>query len=204
MAAEIKNGAAPRRTFLWFYGMKFLNRSECSSWLESQQCPDSPYGRPLLTSNYLQFSVPRNQGVASRIAQGICAYTNSPQGCLFQVTDWSRLEGELKPPRLASLELTCSGELPQFDAVGVLFETVEVDTLLDCCLAVIECGMSAYLYAPKLATFYLWEGDLVDFWSEDAELHNQFARWLVTEHLSITNSSTPNYSLSMTAFKSNL
>jgi hypothetical protein len=185
--------------------MKFLNRSECSSWLKSQQCPDSPYGRPLLTTaNYLQFAVPRNQGVASRIVQEIRTYINTSQGCLFQVTDWSRLEDELKTPILASLESTRSGELPQFEAVGILFETVEVDTLIDCCLAVIECGMSAYLYAPQVATFYLWEGDLVDFWSEDAELHNQFTRWLVAEHLSITSSYTPNYSHSMAAFKNDL
>jgi len=50
--------------------------------------------------------------------------------------------------------------------------------MFECSASVIDCGMSAYLYAPRSATFLLLEGDLVDVWTIGPELLNQLAQWL--------------------------
>jgi hypothetical protein len=171
--------------------MKFLRRPECSAWLDGQNWPDSPYGKPHpATTSYLQFAVPKRHGATLQIVDAIRACLQATQDCLFQVTDWSRFVPDLENPVLNSLEATCSGQLPQFDAVGVLFVAGETNVMLECCKVVLDCGMSAYLYVPHVATFYLWEGDLIDFWSDDVRQIETIEAWLTREQINVTSRHT--------------
>lgn len=139
------------------------------------------------TASYLQFAAPKTVWEISRMVDGIRTCLGSRRACLFQVTDWSRY-AELGNSIMSDLESTCSGKLRPFDAFGILFEPGEADLMLECCVSVVRCGMSAYLYAPRSATFLLWEGDLVDVWMNGPEQRNQLALWLRSEQFRITSS----------------
>jgi hypothetical protein len=167
--------------------MKLLSPSDCSAWLKSEDCRETPYGRiELRTASYLQFAIPRTSGGVSRMVDGIRACLGSPRTCLFQVTDWSQY-AELGNSILSDLESTFSGNLQPFDAFGILFEPSEADEMFECCVSVVHCGMSAYLYAPRSTTVLLWEGDLVDVWANGPELRNQLAQWLRSAQFRITS-----------------
>ncbi|WP_124612813.1 hypothetical protein [Burkholderia sp. Bp9143] len=167
--------------------MKLLSPSDCSAWLKSEDCCENPYGRlGFSMSSYLQFAIPKGDGEVVRMVGRIRTCLASPRTCLFQVTDWSRY-AELENSILSDLESTCSGDLKQFDPVGILFEPNEVGEMFECCVRVIRCGMSAYLYAPRRATFLMWEGDLVDVWTNGPDLRDQLAQWLRSERFRITS-----------------
>ncbi|MDR6504089.1 hypothetical protein J2785_007283 [Burkholderia ambifaria] len=167
--------------------MKLLSPSDCSAWLKGEECCESPYGRIGSTkASYLQFAIPRTDEAISRIVDGIRICLEPLGNCLFQVTDWSRY-AELGNSILSDMESTCFGKLKPFDGFGILFEPSEADEMFECCASVIDCGMSAYLYAPRSATFLLWEGDLVDVWTIGPELLNQLAQWLRSEQFRITS-----------------
>ncbi|HHY6926467.1 hypothetical protein [Burkholderia ambifaria] len=168
--------------------MKSLSPSDCSTWLKNEECIEAPYGKAGLgQTSYLQFAVPKNDGAASVIADGIRSYLEPPRTCLLQVTDWSRY-GELENSLLEEMESTCSGKLNPWDGFGQLFEASEADDVLACCATVLRCGMSAYIYIPLRATFLLWEGDLVDVWASASVARNQFLQRLRSEGIRITSS----------------
>lgn len=85
---------------------------------------------------------------------------------------------------LSDLESKGSGN--PFDAWGIVFEAGEADEMFECCISVVDCGMSAYLYAPQIATILFWEGNLVDVWTNEPELRNQLAQWAKNEQFGIT------------------
>lgn len=188
--------------------MKFLSPSGCSAWLKSEGCCENPYGGTALSAaSYLQFAIPKSDGRGSHTVDAIRTCVGSPRTCLFQVTDWSRY-AELGNSILAELESTCSGDLRPFDAFGILFDPSEAEEMFACCVSAIDCGMSAYLYAPQSATFLLWEGDLVDVWISKPEQRNELAQWLGREQLRVTSLPPEQYpksrAIAMTASKRNI
>lgn len=167
--------------------MNFLSPSECSAWLKSEGCCENPYGRTALRAgSYLQFEIPKSDARGSRTVDGIRTCVGSLRTCLFQVTDWLRY-AELGNSILTELESTCSGNLQPFDAFGILFAPSEAEGMFGCCISVIDCGMSAYLYVPRSATFLLWEGGLVDVWTNGPEERNALAQWFGREKFHITS-----------------
>lgn len=59
--------------------------------------------------------------------------------------------------------------------------------MFECCISVVNCGMSAYLYALRSATFLIWEGDLVDVWTNGSELRNRLGQWLRSGQFRLTS-----------------
>ncbi|QCP52682.1 hypothetical protein FAZ95_26400 [Trinickia violacea] len=167
--------------------MRVLNVSECSAWLKSKGCPESPYGKgDLVATSYLQFGIPKTDGTISLVIDAIRNCLRSPKTCLFQMADWSRY-AEFENAMLIDLESKCPPDRPTFAAVGILFEPCEADEMFGCCSSVINCGMSAYLFAAGIATFYLWEGDRVDVWLNTIELYDEMVQWLRNEGVHITS-----------------
>ncbi|MBB3013160.1 hypothetical protein [Cupriavidus alkaliphilus] len=164
--------------------MKILSPSECSIWLKREDCCENPYGRRSFSSaSSLQFATSRAEGAVSRMVHGIRTILGSPRSYLFQVTDWSRYV-EHENSNLSDLKSKGSGN--PFDAWGIVFEAGEADEMFECCISVVDCGMSAYLYAPQIATILFWEGNLVDVWTNEPELRNQLAQWARNEQFRIT------------------
>jgi hypothetical protein len=166
--------------------MKLLSPSECSVWLKSEDCCKTPYRRAGISADsYLQFAIPKTSAGVARMVDGIRTFLGSPRTCLFQVSDWSRYS-ELENSILSELESASPGELQPFDTFGILFDPGEADEMFECCIGVVNCGMSAYLYAPRIAIFLIWEGDLVDVWTNGSELRNRLAQWLRSEQFRLT------------------
>ena len=167
--------------------MKFLSPSECSAWLTSEGCCEAPYGRTgWSAASYLQFAIPKTDGAVSRTVDSIRTCLGPPQTCLFQITDWARY-ADLGNATLSNLESTCSGSPQSSDVRGILFEPSEADEMFECCATVVASGMSAYLYVPGSGTVLLWEGDLVDVWTNGPEPRNRLAHWLRSEQFRITS-----------------
>ncbi|WP_144062271.1 hypothetical protein [Cupriavidus sp. GA3-3] len=166
--------------------MKALSPSECSAWLKREGCRENPYGgKEFSPASYIQFAISKADGGVSQTIDCIRTLLGSPRTCLFQVTDWSRY-AEHENSRLIDLESKTSGN--PFDAWGMVFDASEVDEMFECCFRVVQCGMSAYLYVPRIATVYFWEGDLVDVWTNGPAMWDRLAQWLGSEQFRITSS----------------
>lgn len=169
--------------------MQFLSHEKCDAWLATRGVFAHPYGTPLLPGVcYTQFMVPKPRPSGRKLMDGILSAIRPRSATLFRVEDWSRFEEEFGNEELARLGGAFPEALITWEArVGVVFEEIEAEQLSACCAQVIDQGMSAYLYIPRVATLLLWEGDLVDFWSEERAVARSFMAWVQKEGLAVTS-----------------
>jgi hypothetical protein len=168
--------------------MLFLDSSSCSVWLSEVDTQEAPYSRGLPPGvGYLQFALSDLEN--GSVIGDIYRYFDLHEGGLVQVTDWARYDDALRDPALAALANQFPSETRKLSSMsrsGVLFDGEESEELLECCSAVVDHGMSAYLYVPGRVTLYLWEGALVDCWSRDQRFFRQFAEWIEDKGLRVT------------------
>jgi hypothetical protein len=168
--------------------MRCLDSSDCTNWLAEFSVLETPYWQDTpFGVNYLQFSL-TDPYEGSEVKKFLLWLDLRLPG-LVQVTDWARFHDDLRDVGLRSLADEFPLEANKVSSTsrsGVLFESNEGVHLVDCCVEVVEQGMSAYLYLPGRVTLYLWEGELVDVWSRDARFFSELSLWLTNEGIRIT------------------
>jgi len=132
--------------------------------------------------------VPAPRPSVRKFVQGILGVVRPRAAALVRVVDWSRFEDDFGNEDLARLACAFPEALSTWKAqVGVVFEETEIERLAAFCARVVDQGMSAYLYVPNVSTLMLWEGDLVDFWSDNKAVLNAFMTWSRQEELVVTS-----------------
>jgi hypothetical protein len=165
--------------------MQLCNSIECSIWLSANSTREFPYTLKLPAGTaYVQFSIyePRRPGI--EVLQMLGQTMHLSRQALLQVVDWFPY-GEQTNASLLSL---CSA-FPQqnLDNFGILFNSSEQEALVSAAASIIDQQMSAYLYFPQTATCFLWEGDMVDFWSPHFDTANKLIACLGIANMKITS-----------------
>lgn len=146
--------------------MQILTPENCTKWLASNGLLESPYGEAVpQATQYVQLNISQCP-VAANIAIDVLArIVKDGFNALIQITDWSSFEIQELYPALS--DLRNAKDWSTFWRGGVAFQPGEEGCLKELTQYVFEEGMSAYLYVVKpQITFYFWEGELLDIWSQ--------------------------------------
>jgi hypothetical protein len=157
-----------------------LSASECTDWLAKQNTTEMPYGQVKLSElHYLRLSAICGDLLAQvlhQVLRGASAPTNQ---ALFQIMDWASFATCPQPEPLTQLHALHMRTATVFSPCGLLFSPDEAELLIHCCCYVVDDGLSAYLYLPKLSlTILFWESELVEIWSPDSSACQSFSQLL--------------------------
>ena len=150
--------------------MRCLTDSECAAWIKAQGLIESPYGdwvgQPLTPGgSYHQFGIQSSAFLAERLVALASPYE---QALLWIVDDgW-----DIAPidALIEALRRSHGESRPRSLVTGYLYNANEGDEMAGLFFLTIEHGMSAYLYlAESDATFFNWEGTLIDAWTNKPE-----------------------------------
>ena len=165
--------------------MQLCNPKECSAWLADNSIRERPYELALLAETaYVQFAIyePRRRGteVLELLNKAIGLSSQS----LLQLVDWSP---HFEQTDAALLSLSTAFSESHMYGSGILFDPSEQDAVLSAASSVIDKLMSAYLYVPESATCFLWEGDMVDFWSPHIDTARELLSLLGVANMQVTS-----------------
>jgi len=146
--------------------MKCLTQQEIARWLTEQCVTPSPYGSAKSPTHYLQFKFPKGPVANTSFIRQFLKLTSGD--ILVHVTDWPTYKrAEMAVVNALRHEWGESRNL--IDAPGHLFPANESGLATALFGHTGNFAWNAYLYLPgDLATLYNWEGELYDFWSNDA------------------------------------
>ena len=163
--------------------MRCLTDSECTDWIKVQGMVVSPYGDsegcPVMKAgHYHQFGIQNSAFLAERL---VALASPFEQGLLWIIDDgW-----DITPidALIDALRRSHGESRPSGLVTGYLYDAAEGDEMAGLFFLTIEHGMSAYLYmAGSDATFFNWEGTLIDAWTNDPnqtqEVQMIVDRWL--------------------------
>ncbi|MDD4977904.1 MAG: hypothetical protein PHI29_04670 [Gallionella sp.] len=168
--------------------MKCITETECSEWLLQHGVDETPYGHGLSRGvHYIQFAPPTSNEDISHFVQALVKSLGNFQGCLLQIHDWM-YDSEYEEDPTSSIRLRCGEGRSIKEAPGFVFEPSELSDAIELCALILERDWTAYLYlTSKAATLLLWEGALVDFWSNDAKVEKHVHAELCRSNLRITH-----------------
>ncbi|MBX3416568.1 MAG: hypothetical protein KF851_03115 [Pirellulaceae bacterium] len=156
--------AKPNRTCL----MKCMTLNEISQWQSEHCVTPEPYGNPRLPRHYLQFRVPNAPLSNAEFLRQYFRIVNAEK--LVHITDWPlyRPSEMLVMNSLRGLAIESRFLI---DAPGHLFAPDEIEFAVALYGKACRFQWNAYLYLPNdRATLYNWEGELFDFWTNDASI----------------------------------
>lgn len=160
--------------------MRCLTDAECTVWIDAQGLVESPYGdwvgQPLTPRGaYHQFGVQNSVFLAEQL---VALASPFKQALLWIIDDgW-----EIAPidALIDALRRSHGESRPLGLVTGYLYDASEGDAMAGLFFLTIEHGMSAYLYvAGPDATFFNWEGTLVDAWTKDQAQAEQV--WVIVD-----------------------
>lgn len=148
--------------------MKCLTPVECSKWLQERSIIESPYGNKKFPVK-LQFEPPRDSRTQVWFTRKLLNISGGFSGALLHFIDWKRTPDD-EMALLGTLRHSHNEQRSLIDAPGHLFGSTEVGEVMGICQQAETFDWSVYLYlASGAATFFFWEGDLIDFWSKESE-----------------------------------
>ncbi len=168
--------------------MKCITEKECSEWLQQHAVVETPYGRELSSGvHYIQFAPPTSKEEIIPFVQALAKSLGDFKGCLLQIHDWI-YDSEFEVEPTSDIRLRHGENRPIIDAPGFLFEPGELSDAIELIALILERDWTAYLYpSSKAATLLLWEGALVDFWSDDVKVEEQVHAELCRSNLRIVH-----------------
>jgi len=115
----------------------------------------------------LQFEPPRKGRNLTAFTRQLVDEVGEFSGALLQFTDWNT-DNPDEMAMIGSLRRSNGEERCLIDAPGHLFASKEAAEAIGHCYLAIFFDWSAYLYLTSgAATFFFWEGDLIDFWCSE-------------------------------------
>jgi hypothetical protein len=168
--------------------MKCLTKNECSEWLKQHGVVEAPYGRNLSRGvHYIQFEPPSSKEEISNFVQALMKSLGDFRGCLLQLHDWI-YDSEFEVDPTSDIRLKYGEIRSIIDAPGFLFGPSELSDAIKLGALILERDWTAYLYpSSKAATLLLWEGALVDFWSNDIKVEEHVHAELCRNNLRIVH-----------------
>ena len=158
--------------------MQCLTENEISHWLRERGIPEAPYHQVPPTSFYLQFFTPPNQSLSAFFRQ-YWALVIGGETALVHITDWGLYTASEMIP-LMGIRALHSETRTLIDAPGHLLETHESETVISLMTLTTFFAWSSYWYSPSgHSILYNWEGDIFDFWTDDAAKMEMMKRLLV-------------------------
>jgi hypothetical protein len=146
--------------------MHCFTPTECSKWLQEHSIFESPYGNRFQEMRF-QIEPPRNPRSLIQFTRGLFDTFGEFPGALLQFIDWNTHNAD-ETAMIDSLRRGHGEKRWLIDAPGHLFASHEIAEAIGHCYLTTIFDWSAYLYpASGIATVYFWEGDLIDFWSND-------------------------------------
>jgi hypothetical protein len=150
--------------------MRCFTETECSQWLQQRGI-----AKPAMYTQALQFAPPTEPGRLTAFMRNLFLAFGEFPGGLLVFEDWALY----RPDEMALMTALRRGhgdERPLIEAPGHLFEPIESPEAIGYSYLSVIFAWSAYLYlASGGATICFWEGDLIDFWSPEADLVKKVA-----------------------------
>jgi hypothetical protein len=163
--------------------MNFITEKECSDWLERNEILRAPYRRKPLPDKlqWIQFA-PRARS-DSEIVEDLVATAGNFEGCLVKIEDWN-WDSEYEGDPTAALRAAHGEERSLIEVPGFVFQREDLEAAEDLCRTILSRGWTAYLYfLSRSATILFWEGDLIDFWTADADTLHRVEQMILTKSL---------------------
>jgi hypothetical protein len=150
-------------------GMRCLTPAEVSSWLAAHELPADPYNQPDTSpTHYLQRAIPHDLPRVSDFTRSTLAEITGDGPVLILMTDWDHYQPE-EMEAIATIRERHGETRWLIDAPGNLLEPGETETTTELFSLATFYQWTCYLHAPATGAIFLsWEGDLLDFWTEDA------------------------------------
>ena len=159
--------------------MQCLTDSEIATWLADHNGPSVPCRKSKSPSHSLQFACPNRPLETAAFIRNFLKPLSSE--ILIQVTDWPLY----KPSEMLVIEAlrNLHGESRNLiDAPGHLIPAGEREIAIAVFGHTVNFQWNARLYVPEdFATLQNWEGELMDFWSNDSTFYSQVVK-LVNLH----------------------
>ncbi len=168
--------------------MKCLTSNECSEWLRERGIVEAPYSQDTAAEDFcFQFEPPREPNRLTAFTRALFDTFGEFDGALVVFTDWSVYH----PDEMALIDSLRRGQGERralIDAPGHLFSSAEQAEAIAHCYLAVMFGWTAYLYlSSATATVLFWEGDLLDFWSDDERLIKEVRGTVQTYELRVTS-----------------
>jgi hypothetical protein len=147
--------------------VEFLNAAQCSAWLKHRAIHEAPYGSKVTTrARYLQFAPPNRRDCRAFVA-ALFGTAGDFSGALLQLTDWV-WDPEHEPDPTAAFRESSGESKALIELPGFQLDRTELPLAIDLGALVVTRGWTGYVYLEsRAATFLLWEGDLIDFWTKE-------------------------------------
>jgi hypothetical protein len=144
-----------------------LTQEQCSEWLSKRGIQEAPYRCKLPRHTmYLQFEAPKD-GRSQQFLTSALNALGSFSGALLNMTEW-HWDPEYEPDPTTHLREVHGEHRSMIEVPGFVFGSSEFAAAIELGALVIERGWTGYLYLESNhATFLLWDGALIDFWSND-------------------------------------
>lgn len=151
--------------------MKCLSSAEITTWLENQNVTAKPGFQSYSPAYFLQFEVP--SGSLKNWAFIRNFLLNADQEVLVHITDWSTYSpAEMEV--ISAIRLKWGETRILLDAPGHLISKSEMELTVAIFGHTVNCQWSSYLYLPNdSGTFFNWEGELYDYWTDDQSQHSR-------------------------------
>ena len=166
--------------------MRCVTSAEQKEWLTKNGQVEEPYGKTDSVGKfYRQFYTPPR---LSQIEAFVASYLEAWQAgeALLVVTDWPLYKPyEMKLIDLA--RITHGEKRPLIKAPGHIFSLDEKDVLVALFSLTVAYYWSAYLYFPSSkTTFFNWDGEIFDFWTDDTVRYAKLLELQKSFHLKKT------------------
>ena len=160
--------------------MRCLTKDECSAWLKEQGITEEPYEAEKCPTKFAsQIDVPSKPIGLSKLIRFLLVHCpRTFNGALLVARDWPFYT----PDEMLVVDALrrCHGESRHLiEAPGHLFGKDEIHECAALANLVMTFGWSAYVYEINDGTTYnLWEGDLIDYWSDNSDVADHVTKAL--------------------------
>lgn len=147
--------------------MQCLTDNEVSQWLRERKIPEAPYHQGSSPGYHLQFHVPKSHRAKDTFIRNYFSLLICNSETLVHITDWGLYtESEMIP--VLGIRALHSESRNLIDAPGHSLESDETEAGIALMTLTASFAWSSYLYCPRNhATLYNWEGDILDFWTDN-------------------------------------